>query len=290
MADPTTLLVIGLPSAGKTTFLAALWHVAETGDVSGSLSVDHLADNREHVERIRSSWLRFEPVGRTLSNSSSRVVIPIRTSPEAPPSTLIFPDLAGEIFTNQWQFRSWSTDYDATARSASAALVFLNPDALVEPVTITETDAAFEAAFGPAATDANDADVWDASSSPTQVQLVELIQFLLHDARAPLRSLVVVISAWDLVASAGYTPEEWLLKRTPLLWQFATSRFGRNNFQVYGISAQGVALEAREEVERLQQTLESASAKISVVTPDGSTSHDITLPVRWLIENSRRVC
>lgn len=34
--------IIGMPNSGKTTFLAALWHLVTSGEVKSSLALDHL--------------------------------------------------------------------------------------------------------------------------------------------------------------------------------------------------------------------------------------------------------
>src|SRR2546426_12094390 len=60
------VLMIGLPNTGKSTFLAALWHVVQQEDVPGSLVLERFPDgNREYIAALHARWLRCEPVDRT---------------------------------------------------------------------------------------------------------------------------------------------------------------------------------------------------------------------------------
>ena len=84
---------------------------------------------------------------------------------------------------------------------------------------------------------------WHPSDTSTQVELVELLQFvlLLRDSigRLPVAG---IISAWDLIRGA-VPPAEWFADRLPLLSQFLQANSEDVPFQVYGISAQGGDLE-----------------------------------------------
>jgi hypothetical protein len=82
-----TIIFFGLPSAGKTTFLAALWHAVEYNGIDASLTVEKLEGDREHLNDIRSCWLRCEPQRRT-STSSETAVTMWRSHPESRDQTV----------------------------------------------------------------------------------------------------------------------------------------------------------------------------------------------------------
>jgi hypothetical protein len=74
----TSILSMGLPEVGKTTFLAALWHVTESGEVQASLSLERISENAKHLNSIRSDWLRLEKVGRTIPGQEQPTTLWLR--------------------------------------------------------------------------------------------------------------------------------------------------------------------------------------------------------------------
>jgi hypothetical protein len=50
-AEPFQCLMLGLPKAGKTTFLAALWHVLKPGEIPGSLLMGPREGDQEYLNR-----------------------------------------------------------------------------------------------------------------------------------------------------------------------------------------------------------------------------------------------
>ena len=46
MSDSTNLLFVGLPQSGKTTYLAALWHVLEDQSSATKLKLKQLSGDR----------------------------------------------------------------------------------------------------------------------------------------------------------------------------------------------------------------------------------------------------
>ena len=61
-------LVIGLPSSGKTTFIAALWHTVTNDEVPGALKLEKLHGDSKHLNAIKSAWIKCCPVDRTISS------------------------------------------------------------------------------------------------------------------------------------------------------------------------------------------------------------------------------
>ena len=93
-------------------------------------------------------------------------------------------------------------------------------------------------------------------------------------------------SAWDKAASRGFSPEEYLAKRMPLLDQFL--RHGLHpdwEKRIYGVSAQGGDYDDDNsklaDAERLRD-IDVPSERISVVYA-GDKSNDLTEPLQWLL-------
>src|SRR5215510_1854227 len=235
-------LVLGLPGSGKTTFLSALWYLVVWAEVPTSFRLDRLHGNKEHLNRISSDWLSCRPVERTPIGSDTLVSMKLVSADGADRTEVYFPDMSGELFNLQWKERRCSRAHYDLARGASGVLLFVHPAAIVEPVLIDEV-APIVDELGPLGRDDGEEDApspWDADRAPTQVKLVELLQFLLREPIAlPHVRVAVVVSAWDLVAARAGTPAAWLAARLPLLDQYLRGNPERYTTRIYGISAQG---------------------------------------------------
>lgn len=279
-------LVIGLPEAGKTTFLAALWHVADTGGVPGALRAPRDVVDQEHLNAIRERWLAVEPTPRTRRGAERRVSMLL----EKEDKTLIevlFPDMSGESFLEHWKDRVWSAGYQELVENSQGVLIFIHPEKLVPSPRIDEGAGALQVlqsldegrSPGHAALTSVQENPWDPERSPTEVVLVDLLQ-MIDSARTPVSRLrvAVVISAWDRVEAEQLEPAEWLAQRLPLLSQFLEANEDRYEWRVYGVSAQGG--DPIQDAQRLRAMLPPERIK---VVGSGASLHDITAPVRWLI-------
>jgi double-GTPase-like protein len=284
MVNARRTLVIGLHASGKTTFIAALWHVAESDEVPSSLRVHTLDGDRTYLDTLRAAWLRCETIGRTSQQAEKhdvRMLLEHRSTKKV--TELWLPDMSGESFRDYWVNRQWPKSFDELVQEAAGALVFVHPSAIVDPLRI-ETVRGLACAWAPpeaspAQPSQQDAPgtPWDAGKAPTQVQLVELLQFVQGRRPPGLLKVGVVVSAWDTLRGLKISPREWSRKCLPLLTQFLEFNPERISAKYFGVSAQGGKLP--EDAERLR-TFAHASERIDVVDDDGGLSHDITLPIR----------
>lgn len=285
-AGPSTkFLVIGLPEAGKTTFLAALWHLADHGGVQGALRAPRDVPDQAHLNAIRERWLTVEPTQRTRLGAEKRVSMLLERD-DKEVVEVVFPDMSGESFLGHWGSRSWSAPYQELVQDASGLLLFVHPAKLVPGPRIEEGAGALEALQTADVTEPSAIEVaeapqdipWNPDMSPTEVVLVELLQ-LIDSARnqPPGLRVAVVISAWDTVAIEQLEPHAWLARRLPLLHQFLEANEERFESRVYGVSAYGG--DPAHDAERLRAM--SPLDRIRIVGP-GVLEKDITAPVRWL--------
>jgi hypothetical protein len=200
---------------------------------------------------------------------------------------LTFPDVSGESFKQQWTSRQLTASYEKCLKTANGGILFIHPNSITLPLRIAEVDnlaaliddeVAAETALPPAAPPSTP---WDIEKAPTQVQLVELLQFLKGQPhfRPPFR-LAIAISAWDLVSASKITPENWVKEQLPLLSQFLASNRGTFEVGFYGISAQGGKYEGAEAI-ALQS--KNPTKRIEVVGSGITNKHDITEPLLWLM-------
>ena len=281
-------LLIGLPSTGKTSFLAALWYAIQQKQSPTALILQRLDGESGYLNKIRDAWLAFKPVGRNPTDSETFVSMRLKRSDGDEEAHLTFPDVSGESFKQQWTSRQLTASYDKCLKSANGGILFIHPGSIVLPLRIAEVDdlaaliddKMFEKLAEPQAV-APPSAPWDIEKAPTQVQLVELLQFMKRHThfRAPFR-LAIAISAWDLVDPSKISPQVWFDQQLPLLSQFLSSN--RKSFEVafYGVSAQGGTYEG-DEVAALHKKL--PARRIEIVGSGVKNQHDITEPLLWLM-------
>lgn len=292
-------ILIGLPSAGKTTFVIALWHALESGDLEESLRLGNLGLDTTELSRLRDLWLRCEPMPRTTTGFDSLVSLEITEPGSDIIHELHFPDANGEKFQQQWVERHWDEKYEDLVKAADGILLFLNCGKSTYPMTLREMEVVGGILMDEdvktsedevqVASESTEVKQWNPAKAPTQVQMVELLQFVLEarESRSPLR-LSVVISAWDLVEktmklkSDNIAPECWLSEEMPLLMQFLRANTERLETKVFGLSAQGGDFKDSAEKKRLQNILLPSQR---IIVRDGEcTDKDISIPVRWVMK------
>ena len=257
-----------------------------------------LQPSREHLNNITSLWRQWKKIGRTTLPKERVVTINLTIPGSDDDYELAVPDASGEAFKRIFESRRCSADFETLASEAGSAMLFIHPSQAVPPQTIDlKVDALadlIDAAFDeqeealntrePARRD-EATQIEPLKFSPKyaayQSKLVDLLQISRNFRGTKPLKLAVVISAWDLCAVEGLTPEEWLKERLPLLHQYLNANDDLCSFEIFGVSAQGAELKAPGTlVDAIR-----ASDRITVLHR-GQKSKDLTLPIRYVLSRS----
>jgi hypothetical protein len=276
-------ILIGLPQSGKSTFLAALWHVVESGEVDDSIKVSFLPIERDYLNRLRELWESCLPLERNKADFIQKIVLNITDNKNQVISDFVVPDVSGEMFELQFESRKLSSGYVEMLKSTNGVLLFIDPDKLIKPVLISDAYQLICDNCDPLK-DESIIKPWTHKGAPTQVVLVDLLQIISTYLDSRIR-LGVIISAWDVIIESPdesyrkLTPSGWLDKELPLLSQFIQANSNCFETFIFGVSAQG----SKYKDDNLKLQSLSKSSKRIIVQTDSNISNDITLPVKWLL-------
>ena len=298
----TNFVIMGLPASGKTTFLAALWHLVEAEEMSCRLKLQTYNGDLSYLNRIAEAWRTFQKVPRTSQVGDVDVTIHLVDRETKVQGAAFFPDLAGETFDAQVETRQCRPKFVEDVAKDDGILFFISADLKGNDLSIVEFNAMLPGggAAGSVET-AGDAVIepeggelakeqavpatrveWEPKLVPAQVRVVQLLSDLLRAPFEPRRRrLAIMISAWDLTHGMGLSPRKWLATQMPLVGQFLRTNAASFEHEVYGVSAQGVSLENSAAVDRAAELL--PSRRIHVVGPDEKEGHDLTSPLVWLM-------
>jgi hypothetical protein len=285
LSDAIHLSIVGLPSSGKTTLLAALWHMVREQGSTTALSFDGLSHgNYEHLNALAKRWRSGKIQQRTQVSGARDVMMRLRDA-AGQKVEVSFPDLPGEDFSHMWERRELDKGMLETL-TAPALVLLINGDTIRMPAWVVERMALTKKLR--IAPPKGDPIEWSADVAPTQVKIVDLLQILMSgDLDIGARRLALLISAWDKVEGEELTPAEILKGKLPLLSQYLHNGRDPWTWHVWGLSAQGGVYEDPEKDESFAETnklrdLERPSDRIKVVD-ENTVSSDITKPLEWLI-------
>ena len=283
-------LMVGLPRTGKTSYLAALWHVVRSGEVPGSMALVSRQGSQAYLNQIASQWSQCEELARTSGEGEHDIALLLSNVESGLRLRLEIPDTSGEMYQSHWEFRQCSDSFAKLAQNSDGCLLFIHPEMLVEPSFLVAANSIYDGwtADDSAEESLQDSDEvedesvdsevaeWEAKKAPTQVQLIEILQDLLELGNRRQR-IAIIISAWDIAKKTELTPEQWFEARAPMLRQYLQSNSEQFHYGVFGVSAQGGK---SDEAERLLDH-HNASDRIEVKHTSYS-GHDITVPIKWL--------
>lgn len=277
---------MGLPASGKTTFLAALWHLVEANETPCRLSFAGGGGDYSYLNMIAEAWRSFRAVPRTSQVGDKDVTIQLVDSVTGVTGQAFFPDLAGETFDRQVEDRICKPEFIEALTLNRGVLFFINADVKEDALSINE----FNARMPPDASVASEAGQgnaearlreWTPQDMPEQVKIVQLLSDLIRPPFIPARRrIAVMISAWDIVREMQLSPSDWLALHLPLVEQFLRANQDYFEAQIYGVSAQGVRLEDDQAINEVARR--SPSQRIQIVS-QVEEGHDITEPLVWLM-------
>jgi len=295
-------VVMGLPESGKTTFLAALWHLIEAGDTDCQLALDGYKGNLTYLNKISEAWRTFQNVPRTPYGEEVDVSIGLRNQITGERGNAFFPDVAGEVFDRQVIDRRCRSDFVDAVSADDGVLFFITANTHEDFLSLAELNERLGIAAGvvpknvggaaPVTNNGGEEGLganpavhgrdWRREDIPRQVKIVQILSDLQRSPFAQRRRRVaIMISAWDLARGMNMTPRAWLASHMPLVDQYLTTNSIAFEHEIYGVSAQGVDLRNAAAVDEAAK-LPQSSRRIQILGPEGE-GHDLTLPLVWLM-------
>ena len=274
-------IMIGLPHSGKSTFIGALWHVVESEELPDALRLHSLGEDREYIETLREAWLTCTKPERNKLEDRHFVSMQLKQADSEEVVELIFPDLAGELFEQQWRDRIWTQDYARLVQEATGILIFVHAEHQHKPRLLLDIPQDVRSSG-----EETPVKIFDKDKVPLQTQIVETIQFIAeYVVRKEAFRVAVIISAWDEVEKTNVhmgdqTPKDYLATHVPLLHQYLIANPDKFDTQVFGVSAQGG--DFKDDVDKLRKFPEQSNRIIVRVGND--VTPDITLPIKWLMK------
>ena len=197
--------IIGLQRSGKTTYLAALWHLIQSGEVSTKIVLDKLVGDLKYLNAITEAWRRCEEVPRTSMKEEKTISIYVHEPFHDRRAVLSFPDLSGESFDQQVEARVCGQQYVESFTDPGGVLLFATANRVTDGISLVDYAPAIAGA--PPEQQEAEAQDWSPKLIPAQVRLVELLQFL---QQPPFprrrRRLAMIVSAWDTLPTRVLVP------------------------------------------------------------------------------------
>lgn len=277
MTNSKSCFILGLPAAGKTSYLSALTYSLQQNKIETKLHWNKYSSNHQYLAQLSDRWLAAEPVSRTsIANQQSNLCLCLKGQ-DNNSYNVTFPDLSGEIFQKQYTDREIDDALAKSIADCNGILLFINPIQIIEPTLISELPLSHRNFI---AEEENQVERNPTRNDPTEVQLVSLLQDIMYLRNGNIFTLIIIISAWDTVKEYETIPEKFVSDRLPLLWQFVKSNDVVFSTSFYGVSAQGGSYESPDQSEQLiNQHMDNPAERILVVDSRGEESHDITLPL-----------
>lgn len=272
-AQPRVAL-IGMPQTGKSTFLGALWALVQS-PLEPAVREARFAGDRSYIQRLAEQVARGQEIDRTGVDTNEAMAVELEFEALGMADVLI-PDTSGESLRVLVESRIWHPRLRDACADATAMALFVHPARLHVPQPISLLDVAGAA----------DPDGDDESPAPfdvhdhvvTAAELIDVFENVteLCRQRWPIR-IALIVSAWDRV-DGDPTPYEWLKIRLPGVLATLESSPEIVHFEVFGVSAQGGSLDARDALLNRGEICDRVYARDRAGQPVS-----LIAPVRWAI-------
>lgn len=266
-----SIVLVGLPKSGKSSYLGALRHLMVSREVETAIELERFAGDERHANGLSSWWHDAIPFERTSMLKEGRVSVVGSCRNSGQTFTMELPDLSGERFRQLGGGRVCPESLRSALLGADGILLFVNACKEYEDASKDEVGH----------TSSMPAKAWDPEHMPEQALLLEILNFLnRYPTIARRRRVALIVSAWDVVDPAHAAPASWLEQHRFMLWRFLRNNPALFESRAYGVSALGGDPEDPDTAAKLRAFTEP-SRRIGIVGHEAGV-HDLSAPLLWL--------
>lgn len=269
--------ISGLPNAGKTTFIAALWDILRMrNNEAQELQFTTTPDNSEYLNEIWKYWVKMEKIERSKKPVPDDIKINIKRVSDGEELVLDIPDFMGEQFQSIIN-RTLPDNITAWIEQCDRMLYLINKldegnkDDMDEDDTLEENDRKKEK---------------EDALPLTPERMMETSQNLMVlkyiSTHTKIKKIAIGLSAWDIKRDTGLTPEQYLKQRSPVLYNFIKYHF--DEWLFFGVSAQGFDYEKDADKKNdMREKAKKCERAFIFYGDEESSSVDLTRPINYLI-------
>ncbi len=133
----TRIAMVGLPNAGKTTYVAAFWATARATPRPDRHTIVSFPDDPTYLQATADAWFAGRPVDRNRSESIQPIVLSLRRKGRAD-LKLAIPDLSGESFRDAAADRRILPEVAEVVTECSLVLFFVSAATATTPVSLVD--------------------------------------------------------------------------------------------------------------------------------------------------------
>ena len=270
--DNKNILLAGLPAAGKSTYITALWAVEKDGKSGHLLICDGLPSESSYIDGMRDNWMVMKEVRRTSFAVPMQISLPMKSWRTGQKLTLSLPDFKGEIYQRIIN-NMISEDVKDWCKKSSGILFMLylgneSPELLQEQVSESPEP---KVELEKVVLNSN-----DISLVIQNILLMKYLYEMMNDS-----PIAICFSSWDKVDNPeGMSVEEWVKNNHPCIFNFVKEHF--SNFCFYGVSAQGADYDDLNEENEDELAIKTTEKRRAYIFKE-NVSFDITEPLDFLI-------
>lgn len=267
-------LVVGLPNAGKSTYIGAFWAIEKDGGTGHTLTFEHYPSDMKYLNALKDNWLEQKVVDRTVQLQQDLVFDLVRLS-DGEKLSVNIPDFKGEAF-NQLLLGKTPDKLNEWIKNSDSILMFV--ENCEEEIYSEEFgDDNLEGEIPSTPFSLGEIEPW--------IKVVQILKYLKEEkGDIPLS---ICVSAWDKSINnlgEGESVDTWLKNEHLFFYTFATQHF--SNVKFMGISAQGFDYDDRDAELTEKKVRELTEQKKRAYISSGTDKdYDITKAMAWLLED-----
>lgn len=267
-------LVVGLPNAGKSTYIGAFWAIEKDGDTGHTLTFEKYPSDIKYVNTLKDNWLEQKVVDRTVQLSQDLVFDLVRLS-DGEKISVNIPDFKGEAF-NQILLSKTPDKLKEWIKNSDAILMFVeNCEEEIYSEEFGDGNSNGETPSTP----------FGISEIEPWIKAVQILKYLKNE-KGDL-PLSICVSAWDKTINdlgEEESVDTWLMNNHLFFYSFVKNHFSAVKF--FGISAQGLDYNDKgAEFTDMKVRELTEQKKRAYISSGTDKDYDITKPLAWLLED-----
>ncbi len=270
-----SILIIGHPDSGKTTFIAQF--LTRIKKRKSSIKLTKMPENIKAItDAVKRLSMGEEPI-TTSADENVELVLPIEI--DGKNIDLVCPDYGGEQVNNITEFMEIDDNWRNLLNSSDRWVLFIRPYEITSEYDLSISS--YEEIL------IEKSKVLKRPGLSQQSKFIELLQSLLYIKNKGVKqpiitpTLSIVLTCWDELKTKE-KPEQVLQGKLPMLLHFVETVWEKEAFEILGLSAQEFPLNTPEAKEKYQDELPENFGYM--VNQEGEMDKDIAKLVKIVLQ------